>query len=176
MKRPAQRWRTSAFQRNYDIKTYRYLAGNPTAHTVTRYRKVATQGVAAAQGNLTMYLRGYHNGKGVPQGFAEALHWLQLAAEQGVENALKNLDGIQQLTPGTAVTAALLTCSWPQAQKQPRHNGHTCGRKRLQARPGCGAVRGCSNPNFVQADEPSCAAESGLGVSTDVYMFNLLFF
>ena len=85
------------------------LLGNPTAHTATRYRKVAMQGVAAAQGNLTMYLRGYHNGKGVPQDFAEALHWLQLAAEQGVENALKNLDGMQQLTPGTAVTAVLLT-------------------------------------------------------------------
>ena len=57
----------------------------------------------------------YENGQGVPQDFAEALKWLQVAAEQGHEHVLINLDRLQQRNliptppPGTAVTAILLT-------------------------------------------------------------------
>ena len=56
-------------------------------------------------------------GHGVPQDFAEALKWWQLAAEQGGELALKALDEMQQENliptppPGTAVTAILLTAA-----------------------------------------------------------------
>ena len=78
------------------------------------YRKAAEQGDAGAQVNLGAM---YNNGQGVPQDFAAALNWFQLAAEQGYEKASKALDLMRQHnlslilppSPGTAVTAILLT-------------------------------------------------------------------
>ena len=58
-------------------------------------------------------------GQGVPQDFAKALKWLQMAAERGDDNvsrnALETIDFMQQGNliptppPGTAVTAILLS-------------------------------------------------------------------
>ena len=58
-----------------------------------------------------MYLQGY----GAPQDLTEALKWFQLAAEQGNEDALTNLNIMQQHNhiptppPGTTITTVLLT-------------------------------------------------------------------
>ena len=58
----------------------------------------------------------YYHGHGVPQDFAEALKWFQLAAEQGDKHALNNLNIMQQdpgliptPPPGAHVTVILLT-------------------------------------------------------------------
>ena len=58
------------------------------AEAVKWYRKVAEQGVAAAQYNLGVC---YDNGQGVPQDYAEAVKWFRKAAEQGVAAAQYNL-------------------------------------------------------------------------------------
>eukprot|EP00729_Bicosta_minor_P020795 gene20795-biopygen13417 len=86
--------------------------GNATVQTFYWFRKAAEAGNAAAQFNLGHM---YRNGQGVEQDFSKALKWLQLAAAQGVEEALKILNDLQQANailtppPGTAVTTILLT-------------------------------------------------------------------
>ena len=53
-----------------------------------RVMSLAEQGHAIAQYNLGVM---YDNGEGVPQDYAEAVKWYQLAAEQGHAKAQNNL-------------------------------------------------------------------------------------
>ena len=76
------------------------------------YRKSAEAGNADAQCRLGGM---YGTGDGVEQDQAGGIKWLQLAAVQGDEIALKCLDALQQGNeiptppPGTAVTTIMLT-------------------------------------------------------------------
>ena len=66
-----------------------------------------------AQYNLGLM---YTKGRGVPEDFAEAFKWWQLAAAQGQKDAIIALDTMQQdlcdiptPPPGTTITTVLLT-------------------------------------------------------------------
>lgn len=93
-----------------------YVQGTDVQQDYTKAAKFfklsAAQGFAAAQHSLGLL---YFEGNGVQQDFIKAFELIQRAAEQGVEEALANLDGIQQNnaipkpTPGTAVTTTLLS-------------------------------------------------------------------
>ncbi|MEQ1674023.1 MAG: tetratricopeptide repeat protein, partial [Candidatus Nitrotoga sp.] len=61
------------------------------------YRLAAEQGLAAAQFSLGLM---YHEGKGVPQNFEEAMKWARLAAEQGNASAQSILGGMYFLGQG----------------------------------------------------------------------------
>ena len=63
-------------------------------------------------------------------------------------------------------------CGWQQAQQQARHSSHTTGRNRRQARPGCSAARGCSNPDLVQAAETPCVNKLNQAWSVQYYCCN----
>jgi TPR repeat protein len=64
-----------------------YKAGNyPTA--IANFLPLAKQGYEFPQ--LTLGVM-YHNGEGVPQDYAEAVRWYQLAAEQGLDLAQHRL-------------------------------------------------------------------------------------
>ena len=124
------------------------------------YRKAAVQGFAIAQYNLgTMYA----NGLGVRQDVANALKWWQQSKDKNMRSSTSTSCSNQQLISSHNTTARHRRhydladlCSWLKARQQTRHCSDTNGRNRRQARPGCGAARGCSNPNLVLADEPPC--------------------
>ena len=74
------------------------------------WRPLAEQGEADAQHNLGIM---YHQGKGVPQDYAEAAKWYRLAADQGLEKAAKGLEVLEkEMTPAQLDEAQRLAREW----------------------------------------------------------------
>ncbi|MFZ2168120.1 MAG: tetratricopeptide repeat protein, partial [Methylococcaceae bacterium] len=77
---------------------------------VAWYRKAAEQGHAKAQFNLGVM---YKKGQGVPQDYAQAYMWLNLAAAKGLENAVKTRDNlVKKLTPSQIEEGQRLAREW----------------------------------------------------------------
>jgi len=74
------------------------------------FRKAADQGEAMAQFNLG---RMYLNGTGVPQDYAQAYLWTNLAAAQELEKAVKTRDNlVKALTPSQIEEGEKLVREW----------------------------------------------------------------
>jgi TPR repeat protein len=74
------------------------------------YRKAAEQGDADAQVNLGIL---YGMGQGVPQDYAAAHMWFNLAAARGNKDAVKGRDMvIAKMTPAQVVEAQKLAREW----------------------------------------------------------------
>ena len=85
------------------------------ATVVKQYRKAAEQGHALAQYNLGLM---YDNGQGVPQDYAKAHMWYNLAASKlrpggGRDTAVENRDNVaKRMTPAQISDAQKLAREW----------------------------------------------------------------
>ena len=87
-------------------------------NSVEQMRITAAQGKAEAQFNLGVM---YKKGQGVPQDYAQAYMWVNLAAAQGVEDAVRMRDNlVKKLTASQIEEGQRLAREWiakhPQAQ------------------------------------------------------------
>ena len=80
------------------------------AESVEQIRAKAEQGDASAQYNLGVI---YEKGQGVQQDYVKAYMWASLAADQGLEDAIKKLDYLVKiLTPSQIEEGQRLAREW----------------------------------------------------------------
>ena len=80
------------------------------AESAEQIRAKAEQGDASAQYNLGVI---YEKGQGVQQDYAKAYMWISLAADQGLEDAIKKLDYLVNiLTPSQIEEGQRLAREW----------------------------------------------------------------
>jgi len=85
------------------------------ATALKEWRPLAEQGIARAQSNLGSM---YEYGEGVPQDDVQAHMWLNLAAEQGHEDARTVRDGLaEKMTPAQLADAQWLAREWKATSK-----------------------------------------------------------
>lgn len=63
----------------------------------------------------------YYKGDGVPKDYVRALMWMELAASEGDENAIRARDSIaKSMTPADITKVKFLIREWSRTQGEPR--------------------------------------------------------